>query len=172
MKKVYMVIVIVTFLTGFGFSSNEPLKLEFGRSIDDIPFIKEGMCDTEDELVTCIFRNQSPFDKDSDKNALKFYNGKLIGVYQSYFGGNDLDSVCALLAQKGKNIFSLVKDKKILLTGINNCKNLEKIEIENEDNTFVFSELEGIEAKEGNIEISYSHQPYYLYISRTTYDTY
>lgn len=169
MKKRFTVIMMTLFLTGFGVRSYDPFKLEFGISIDEIPFIKDGTCETEDKLITCMFQNQPPFDKDSDKNALKFYNGKLIGVYQSYFGGNDLNSVCTLLAQKGENIFPLVKDKKALLAEIMHCRELEKIEveIENDDKLFTFSELENIEAKEGNIEISYSHQPYYLYIDRS-----
>ncbi|MBI6530321.1 hypothetical protein JEP40_14515 [Proteus vulgaris] len=170
MKKIFIAIGMIIFLSGFGFKSNEPLKLDFGRSIDDIPFIKNGVCETKEDIITCFFNNEPPFEKDSDRNALKFYKGKLIGVNLSYFGGNDIDSVCDILAQKMKNIYPLVKDKKALLALVNNCKELEIIEYESlsENKTFVFSEIENIEAKEGSIEIMYSHKPYYLYIYRSS----
>ena len=169
MKKIFIAIGMIIFLSGFGFKSNEPLKLDFGRSIDDIPFIKNGECETKEDIITCFFNNEPPFEKDSDRNALKFYKGKLIGVNLSYFGGNDIDSVCDILAQKMKNIYPLVKDKKALLASVNNCKELEITEYESlsENKTFVFSEIENIEAKEGNIEIMYSHKPYYLYSYRS-----
>lgn len=170
MKKIFITVCMIIFLSGFGFKSNDPLKIDFGRSIDDIPFIKNGECETKEDIVTCFFNNEAPFEKDSDRNALKFYKGKLIGVNLSYFGGNDIDSVCQLLAQKMKNIYPLVKDKKALLTGVNNCKELEVYEFESvsENTAFVFSEIEGIEAKEGYIEIMYTHKPYYLYIYRSS----
>ena len=170
MKKIFIAISMIIFLSGFGFKSNEPLRLDFARSIDDIPFIKNGECETKEDIITCFFNNEPPFEKDSDRNALKFYKGKLIGVNLSYFGGNDIDSVCDILAQKMKNIYPLVKDKKALLASVNNCKELEIIEYESlsENKTFVFSEIENIEAKEGNIEIMYSHKPYYLYIYRSS----
>lgn len=170
MKKIFIAMGMIVFLSSCELNSNDPLKMDFGRNIDDIPFIKNGKCETEENIITCFFNNEPPFEKDSDRNVLKFYDGKLIGIEHSYLGGNDIDSVCKLLAQKMKNIYPLVKDKKALLAKVNSCKELEVIELESssEDEIFVFSDLEGIEAKEGNIEIMYSHKPYYLYIYRSS----
>ncbi|GAB1441079.1 hypothetical protein MASR2M36_38640 [Providencia sp.] len=87
MKKILLAVALLA-LVGCDSKYDAPFNLKWGQTMDSVSFIKNGECEKKENITTCTFNNQKPFNAWSYSNELKFDNDKLIEV-ATIFAGTD-----------------------------------------------------------------------------------
>ncbi|EJD6497475.1 hypothetical protein VCB84_000211 [Providencia rettgeri] len=86
MKKILVAMAFTALLVGCDSKPDAPFGLTWGQSMESINFIKDGNCETKENITTCKFENQKPFNQWSYSNELTFDKGALVKVISTFAG--------------------------------------------------------------------------------------
>ncbi|AVE42483.1 hypothetical protein J7S95_18055 [Providencia stuartii] len=88
MKRILAVAAVIALLVGCDSKQDAPFGLKWGQSMDSVGFIKDGDCEKKRDETVCVFGNSTPFNEQSNDNALKFNDEGLFKVMSISIGGS------------------------------------------------------------------------------------